>query len=183
MNDMAQPVCRHGATNARTRPMLDGRRDDTRRRRRRVLAALDQAAAQGGQISAAALARTAGVDRTVLYRHRDLLDKIHALQADPIIDDHDGPAVTRASLQADLLAAHERTARLDARIRQLEKRLSEALGAHLRRIRARRPPTSTRSTNESASSNNTTSTFNNSSTNATTTWPPPAPPTENSWPD
>jgi hypothetical protein len=36
--------------------------------------------------------------------------------------------VTRASLQADLLAAHERAARLHARIRQLEKRLSEALG-------------------------------------------------------
>ncbi|HMD95069.1 MAG TPA: hypothetical protein VKG80_20755 [Trebonia sp.] len=39
-----------------------------------------------------------------------------------------GPAVTCASLQADLLAAHERSARLDARIRQLENRLSEALG-------------------------------------------------------
>ena len=38
------------------------------------------------------------------------------------------PAVTRASLQADLLAAHERAARLNARIQQLEKRLSEALG-------------------------------------------------------
>ena len=39
-----------------------------------------------------------------------------------------GPAVTRASLQADLLAAHERAVRLNARVRQLEKRLSEALG-------------------------------------------------------
>jgi hypothetical protein len=39
-----------------------------------------------------------------------------------------GPAVTRASLQADLLAAHERAVRLSARVRQLEKRLSEALG-------------------------------------------------------
>jgi hypothetical protein len=36
--------------------------------------------------------------------------------------------VTRASLQADLLAAHERALRLTARTRQLEKRLSEALG-------------------------------------------------------
>ncbi|MGF6889573.1 chromosome segregation ATPase [Nocardia sp. GAS34] len=36
--------------------------------------------------------------------------------------------VTRTSLQADLLAAHERAARLAARIQQLEKRLSEALG-------------------------------------------------------
>ena len=37
-------------------------------------------------------------------------------------------AVTRASLQADLLAAHERASRLNAQVRQLEKRLSEALG-------------------------------------------------------
>ena len=36
--------------------------------------------------------------------------------------------MTRASLQADLLAAHERAARLTARIQQLEKRLSEAIG-------------------------------------------------------
>jgi hypothetical protein len=35
---------------------------------------------------------------------------------------------TRASLQADLLAAHERAVRLHARIQQLEKRLSEVLG-------------------------------------------------------
>ena len=39
-----------------------------------------------------------------------------------------GPGVTRTSLQADLLAAGERAIRLTARIRQLEKRLSEALG-------------------------------------------------------
>jgi hypothetical protein len=39
-----------------------------------------------------------------------------------------GPAVTRASPQADLLAAHERAVRLNARVRQLEKMLPEALG-------------------------------------------------------
>jgi hypothetical protein len=36
--------------------------------------------------------------------------------------------MTRASLQADLLAACERAARLAARIRLLEDRLSQALG-------------------------------------------------------
>ncbi|MEV2221293.1 hypothetical protein AB0E01_15585 [Nocardia vinacea] len=41
------------------------------------------------------------------------------------------PTVTRASLQADLLAAHERAARLAARVQQLEKRLSEALGEQI----------------------------------------------------
>ncbi|MGH4000584.1 MAG: hypothetical protein ACRDTJ_24330, partial [Pseudonocardiaceae bacterium] len=35
-----------------------------------------------------------------------------------------------ASLQADLLAAHERATRLHARVQHLEKRLSEALGEH-----------------------------------------------------
>jgi hypothetical protein len=118
------------SSRTRTRSMLDGRRDDSMRRRRRVLAAIDQAATAGDRLSASGIARAAGVDRTFLYRHRDLMEKIHALQADPVPGDHIGPAVTRASLQADLLAAHERAARLNARIHQLEKRLCEALGEH-----------------------------------------------------
>jgi hypothetical protein len=116
------------SSSTRTRSMLDGRRGDSMRRRRRVLAALDHAAAEGREISAAAIARVAGVDRTFLYRHRDLLEKIHALQADPVPDERTGHAVTRASLEADLLAAHERAVRLNTRIQHLEKRLSEALG-------------------------------------------------------
>ena len=82
------------------------------------------------QITASGIARAAGVDRSFLYRHRDLLGKIHALEAAPPAagDQAARPGVTRASLQADLLAAHERALRLDARVRQLEKRLSEALG-------------------------------------------------------
>jgi len=116
------------SSSTRARSMLDGRRGDSMRRRRRVLAALDQAATAGDPLSASAIARAAGVDRTFLYRHRDLLEKIHALQADPVPDEHTGHAVTRASLQADLLAAHERAVRLNTRIQHLEKRLSEALG-------------------------------------------------------
>ena len=78
-----------------------------------------------------AIARAAGVDRSFLYRHRDLLAQIHALQAEPpATAAATGPAVTRASLQADLLAAHERAARLNTRVQHLEKRLSEALGEH-----------------------------------------------------
>jgi hypothetical protein len=45
--------------NARTRSMLNGRRDDSMRRRRRVLAALDHAATAGDPISASAIARAA----------------------------------------------------------------------------------------------------------------------------
>jgi uncharacterized coiled-coil protein SlyX len=113
---------------ARSQPMLEGRQADSLRRRQRVTAALDRAAAEGTEISAAGIARAAGVDRTFIYRHRDLLEKIHALQAEPPSGGNTGPAVTRASLQADLLAAHERAVRLSTRIHHLEKRLSEALG-------------------------------------------------------
>jgi hypothetical protein len=113
---------------ARSQPMLEGRQADSLRRRQRVTAALDRAAAEGAEISAAGIARAAGVDRTFIYRHRDLLEKIHALQTEPPSGDSAGPAVTRASLQADLLAAHERAIRLSTRIHHLEKRLSEALG-------------------------------------------------------
>jgi hypothetical protein len=112
----------------RSQPMLDGRHADSARRRQRVITALDQAAAEGAEISASGIARTARVDRTFLYRNRDLLEKIHALQAEPAPGDGPRPAVTRASLQADLLAAHERAVRLNTRIQHLEKRLSQALG-------------------------------------------------------
>jgi hypothetical protein len=172
-------------TTAQTRPMLDGRHDDSRRRRQRVLAVVDQAAAAGDPISASAIARAAGVDRTFHYRHRDLLEKIHALQADPVPDMNSDHTVTHASLRADLLAAHERAARPSTPASTnwrngFPRRSANIPGASPGSVP---PSTSTHSTSASASSNNTTTTFNNNSTNATTTWPPPAPPTENSWPD
>jgi Family of unknown function (DUF6262) len=108
--------------------MADGRRAGSARRRQRVIAAISRAVTDGTEISVSAIARAAAVDRTFLYRHRDLLGKIHATQAGPPAGSGTGPAVTRESLQADLLAAHERALRLQARIQQLEKRLSEVLG-------------------------------------------------------
>jgi len=117
------------AGSAETAEMRKGRQADSARRRQRVITALDRAVAGGAEISVSGIARAAAVDRTFLYRHRDLLEKIHVLQAaPPSAGAGPGPAVTRASLQADLLAAHERALRLDVRTRQLEKRLSEALG-------------------------------------------------------
>jgi hypothetical protein len=114
---------------SRTGAMTKGRQADSARRRQRVIAVLNKAAADGTEISVSAIARTAAVDRTFLYRHRDLLTKIHALEAAPPAgSNHAGPAVTRASLQTDLLAAQERAIRLSARIQQLEHRLSEVLG-------------------------------------------------------
>ena len=109
--------------------MLKGRQADSARRRQRVITALNKATADGTEISVSGIARTAGVDRTFIYRHRDLLAQLHALEAAPPPGSPGtGPHVTRASLQADLLAAQERGARLHGHIRQLEKRLSEALG-------------------------------------------------------
>jgi len=112
---------------ARTSAMRQGRQADSARRRQRVTAALERATNEGTEISASTIARAAGVDRSFLYRHRDLLAQIHAGQATPPAH-APGPAVTRASLHADLLAAGERATRLTSRIRQLETRLSETLG-------------------------------------------------------
>jgi Family of unknown function (DUF6262) len=123
------PLTQPATANLRTEAMMKGRQADSARRRQRVIAALNRATSEGTEISVAGIARTAGVDRTFLYRHRDLLEKVHALEATPpATGDGPGPTVTRASLQADLLAAHERAIRLSTRVHQLEKRLSEALG-------------------------------------------------------
>jgi hypothetical protein len=117
------------ATGRTTAPMLAGRQADSARRRQRVTAALDRAAANGEEISVSGIARAAGVDRTFIYRHPDLLARLHALEAaPPAAPGTSGPAVSRASLQADLLAAQERSARTAAHVRQLEDRLSDALG-------------------------------------------------------
>ncbi len=120
---LARPV------NPRTGAMTKGRQADSARRRQRVIAALSKAVSDGAEISVAGIARAAGVDRAFFYRHRDLLAQLHALEATPpVAGDGNGPGVSRASLQTDLLAAGERAARLHSRVRQLENRLSEALG-------------------------------------------------------
>ena len=67
----------------RTGAMMKGRQADSARRRQRVLAAIGKASADGTEISVSAIARAAAVDRTFLYRHRDLLEKIHAIEAGP----------------------------------------------------------------------------------------------------
>lgn len=118
-------------TGTNTTTMLAGRQADSQRRRQHVITVLNRAAAAGDEISVSGIARAAGVDRTFLYRHPDLLARLHALEAaPPATADGSGPAVSRASLQADLLAAHERAARLHTRIQHLEYRLSDALGEH-----------------------------------------------------
>ncbi|UXY25148.1 DUF6262 family protein [Streptomyces sp. HUAS TT20] len=108
--------------------MSDGRRADSARRRERVLKALDTMLRSDADITVSALARAARVDRTFLYRHRDLLQRVHAAAAAAPPQEGQIAAVSRASLQADLANALERNKRLAARVQQLEKRLSQALG-------------------------------------------------------
>ncbi|WP_331765283.1 DUF6262 family protein (plasmid) [Streptomyces sp. NBC_01384] len=110
-----------------TNPMIGGRRADSARRRKRVLEAIDAAAKNGGDITVSGLARAARVDRTFLYRHRDLLERIHSAASTPV-EEGRVAAVSRASLQADLAHALEGNKRLAARVRQLETRLSSQLG-------------------------------------------------------
>ncbi|WP_338898572.1 DUF6262 family protein [Streptomyces sp. TG1A-60] len=110
-----------------TSGMTEGKRADSARRRDRVLKALDAALRTGGDITVSGLARTARVDRSFLYRHRDLLARVHAAAGTPV-EDGRLAAVSRVSLQTDLANALERNARLAARVRQLDKRLSEQLG-------------------------------------------------------
>ncbi|OLO25871.1 hypothetical protein PZ61_0236240 [Streptomyces sp. MNU77] len=107
-----------------------GRQADSDRRRQRVVKAVNTAAQKGTRITVSGIARQAGVDRTFLYRHRDLLELVHAAELEPSERDpaSGAPAVSRASLQADLANAQARNVRLAARIRQLEKRLSSELG-------------------------------------------------------
>ncbi|MFE4496437.1 DUF6262 family protein [Streptomyces niveus] len=107
--------------------MIDGRQADSARRRERVLKALDTMLRSDADITVSGLARAARVDRTFLYRHRDLLERVHTAAAAPP-EEGRGAAVSRASLQSDLANALARNTRLAARVRQLESRLSEALG-------------------------------------------------------
>ncbi|MFE6334198.1 hypothetical protein ACFVOK_13385 [Streptomyces sp. NPDC057798] len=105
-----------------------GRQDGTDRRRQRVTTALKSATQTGTPISVSGIARQAGVDRTFLYRHRDLLALVHAAELEPAPHPQGAAPVSGASLQADLANAQARNTRLVARIQQLEKRLSENLG-------------------------------------------------------
>jgi hypothetical protein len=110
-------------------PALRGRQADSARRRTRVISAIAAATAAGQEISPSSIARAAGVDRTFLYRHPDLIGQIQAAQAStPSPAAGTAAAVSHASLQADLLNAQQRAVRLATRVQHLERRLSGLLG-------------------------------------------------------
>ncbi|GIF01539.1 DUF6262 family protein [Paractinoplanes rishiriensis] len=118
-------------SNNRSAAMAAGRRADSQRRRQRVAKALQTTIASGTEISISAIARTAGVDRSFLYRpqHRDLLEAVQAAAVEP--RGGVGPSVSRASLQADLANTQNRCKRLADQVSLLEKRLSEAIGEEI----------------------------------------------------
>ncbi len=113
---------------SRADAMITGRKADATRRRQRVDQAITAAITAGDEITPGSIARRAGVDRSFLYRHPDLLAEIHAAQAQPATRHGATHALTTESLRADLAAAQERTVRQAARISQLQRKLSEMLG-------------------------------------------------------
>lgn len=107
--------------------LVQGRASDQDRRHQRVLTTITTATRSTSEISVSAIARAAGVHRTYLYRHPDLLDLIHRAsteQAQRLPDDE----VSKASLMADLAHARARATRAETTARQLEHRLSGLLG-------------------------------------------------------
>lgn len=115
-------------------PLVRSRTDDSARRRRRVLKALDELTSDGQPISVSAVARHAGVHRSLIYRHTDLHATVAARATQPA-DGPAGPQVTRQSLLADLANLTDRNTRLTQHITRLtqhitrlEHRLSDTLG-------------------------------------------------------
>jgi hypothetical protein len=62
--------------------MVASRRADSARRRKRVLEAVESFAPHLGEISISDIARVAGVHRTFIYRHQDLLDHVRSRERD-----------------------------------------------------------------------------------------------------
>lgn len=114
--------------NNKTNAITAARQAHSGRCRQRVLTVLKQAADLGAEISISSVARHAGVDRSFLYRHRDLHAAVLAKAAEPPTARTGGPAASRSSLLADLANAHDRITRLARENTQLRQRLSEHLG-------------------------------------------------------
>lgn len=103
-----------------------GRQQAARRRHERVQAVIDNTRRTGGDLTVSAIARAAGVDRSYLYRHPDLLQRLQQQQAVPTASS--GPGPSHASLRAELANVQARAKRLHDRVALLEKRLSEVMG-------------------------------------------------------
>lgn len=126
MNRSAKPTTAGHGARATTAEAL-GRADEQDRRRQRVLTTITTTTHTTSEVSVAAIARAAGVHRSYLYRHPDLLDLIQRAsteQAQRLPEDD----VSKTSLMADLAHARARATRAETTTRQLEHRLSGLLG-------------------------------------------------------
>lgn len=123
-----------------TNAIAAARQAHSTRCRQRVLAALEQAAHLGDEITVSAIARLAGVNRSFLYRHRDLHAAVLVKAAEPTTTRTGGPSASRPSLIADLANAHDRITRLSHENTQLRQRLSEQLGEQAWRESGLGPP-------------------------------------------
>jgi len=105
------------------------RRTDSERRQDAVRRALRAMAQAGEPVTAAAVARRAGVHRSMIYRHPELHTAVIAAAANtPAAQPERQDRVSVASLKATIDNERARNRRLAQRITQLEGRLSEALG-------------------------------------------------------
>jgi len=115
-------------TTTPTNPLIAARRNDSDRRRRKVLNALDQLRTNGDEITVSAVARTAGVDRSFLYRHHDLRSQILAAADEPEPPSSSSTRTSHRSLLADLANLRAHNERLRHQNTKLSERLSEVLG-------------------------------------------------------
>ena len=100
-------------------------------RRGAVAAAVRKLDRAGQPVTVAGVAALAGVDRTYIYDHPDLLEEIRRVRTTTAAKLVPRPAADRAtiaSLQARLSSAHEEIARLKAENSKLRDSLAIALG-------------------------------------------------------
>jgi hypothetical protein len=100
-------------------------------RRTAVLNAIRQLDRAAHPVTVAGVAALAGVDRSYIYDHPDLLDQIRQQRGTTPVKLAPRPAAERstlASLQARLASAHEEITRLNAENRKLRDRLAVTLG-------------------------------------------------------
>jgi chromosome segregation ATPase len=109
-------------------PLIAARRNDSNRRRQKVVDALDRLHTSGEHITVSAVARTAGVDRSFLYRHDDLRSQILAAADQPEPPSSSSTRTSHRSLQADLANLRAHNERLRHQVTKLSERLSEVLG-------------------------------------------------------
>jgi hypothetical protein len=106
-------------------------RQRSAQRRTAVIGAIRQLDRAAEPVTVAAVAARAGVDRSYIYDHPDLLEEIRRRRTTTPAKLAPRPAADRAtiaSLHARLTGAHEEIARLRADNRKLRERLAIALG-------------------------------------------------------